>query len=184
MTFEEIIAEHIAAAVHTGSVCGQDFARASAMVSSALKDGRTVFAAGNGGSAADAQHFAAELTGRFIRNRRPLPGIALTTDSSAVTAIANDFGFEEVFARQIEALGRAGDVFVAISTSGNSANILHACKKAKQLGILVVGMTGRGGGQLASAADVCLCVPCDTTARIQEMHEVMLHALCEAVESL
>jgi D-sedoheptulose 7-phosphate isomerase len=138
---------------------------------------------GNGGSASDAQHVAAELVGRFARERAPLPAIALTTDTSALTAIANDYGFEEVFARQVRALGRPGDVAVAISTSGNSPNVLRGAEAAREMGMTVVALTGAGGGALAAASDLCVNVPSDDTPRIQECHLTVEHVLCEAVEN-
>lgn len=148
----------------------------------ALKAGHKVLACGNGGSAADAQHFAAELTGRFETQRRGLPAVALTTDSSALTAIGNDFGFQALFARQVEALGRPGDVLLAISTSGHSENVLEAVKTARQCDMAVIGLLGRDGGSLAALCDVSLVVPEKRTARIQEAHIFLLHVLCSAVD--
>lgn len=141
-----------------------------------------ILIAGNGGSAADAQHFAGELVSRFNFDRPPLAAIALTTDSSILTAIGNDYGYEEVFARQVQAHGRTGDVFIAISTSGNSPNILKAIDAAKALGLVVIGMTGRSGGKMKSMCDVCLCAPSDSTPRIQECHLVIEHSLCACIE--
>jgi D-sedoheptulose 7-phosphate isomerase len=143
---------------------------------------RKILIAGNGGSAADAQHFAGELVSRFYFDRPALAAIALTTDSSILTAIGNDYGYEDVFSRQIQALGQAGDLFVAISTSGNSANILKAISAAKAAGMVVVGLTGRSGGKMKSLCDICLCAPSDSTPRIQECHLIMEHALCAAIE--
>lgn len=157
---------------------------ASEIIRTALIDGKTVFFCGNGGSAADAQHIAAELSGRYLKDRKALNGVALHCNTSAVTAIANDFGFEHIYARQIEAQGRAGDVLVAISTSGNSANILHAIEAARAAGIGVIGMTGASGGKMASLCDVLLAVPSASTPRIQEMHIFLGHVLCEIVESV
>ncbi len=144
--------------------------------------GGRVLACGNGGSAADAQHFAAELVGRFVRARRALPALALTTDTSTLTAIGNDFGFERIFARQVEAHGREGDLLLAISTSGNSPNVLEAARCAHQQGMSIVALTGEGGGRLAAAADVLLAVPSTDVARIQEVHELALHAIVAIVE--
>lgn len=141
-----------------------------------------IFIAGNGGSAADAQHFAAELVGRFQANRRALPCIALTTDTSNLTAIGNDFGFREVFARQIEALGRPGDVFIGISTSGNSENIIAAVEEAKRQEMITIGLLGRDGGKLAAMVDHAVIVPHDVTARIQEAHIFILHYWAECIE--
>jgi D-sedoheptulose 7-phosphate isomerase len=148
----------------------------------ALRDGRTVLVCGNGGSAADAQHFAAELVGRFTRERRAWPALALTTDTSALTAIGNDYGFDRVFARQVEAHGRPGDVLVGISTSGGSTNVLAAVETAKARGLVTIGLTGRDGGALGRAVDVHLNVPSPSTARTQEVHITLLHVLCDLVE--
>ncbi len=148
----------------------------------ALRAGRTVLVCGNGGSAADAQHFAAELVGRFTRERRAWPALALTTDSSALTAIGNDFGFDRVFARQVEAHGNPGDVLVGISTSGASPNVLAAVETAKARGLVTIGLTGRDGGALGRAVDVHLNVPSPSAARTQEVHITLLHVLCDLVE--
>ena len=145
------------------------------------KDGKLLIA-GNGGSAADAQHFAGELVSRFLFDRPALSAIALTTDSSILTAIGNDYGYENVFARQIQAHGRSGDVFIAISTSGNSANILKAIQTAKAIGLVVIGLTGRSGGKMKDMCDVCLCAPSDSTPRIQECHLFFEHTLCACIE--
>lgn len=148
----------------------------------AVLAGNTVFWFGNGGSAADSQHLAAEFLGRFRRERRGLPSIALTTDTSALTAIANDYGFENVFRRQIEALCTAGDVAVGISTSGNSQNVCAGLRTAHEAGAFTVAMTGAGGGALASIAHAALCIPTNDTARIQEGHILCGHMLCDWVE--
>jgi D-sedoheptulose 7-phosphate isomerase len=148
----------------------------------ALAGGGQILLCGNGGSASDCQHIAAELTGRFERIRRPLRAIALTTDTSAITAIANDFGAEYIFSRQVEALARAGDVLVAISTSGNSPAVLNAARTANAVGATVTAMTGASGGGLASISDSCLRVPSQRTARIQEMHILIGHCLCECLD--
>lgn len=144
------------------------------------KQGKVLFA-GNGGSAADAQHLAAELVGRYKNDRPSIAGIALTTDTSALTAIGNDYGYDEVFARQVAGLGQAGDVFIAISTSGNSGNILKACEVAKEKGIAIIGMSG-AKGQLKTIADICLDVPAPETATIQECHIMLGHIICDLVE--
>ena len=156
--------------------------RAAGEIAAALGAGRKVLAFGNGGSAADAQHFAAELVGRFQRERRGMAAIALTTDTSVVTSIANDCGFERVFARQIEALGSAGDVVLAISTSGASANVLAGVEAAAAGGLRTIAVTGRDGGTLGAAAHVHVNVPDASTARVQEVHRTLLHAICEIVE--
>ncbi|WP_326541330.1 phosphoheptose isomerase [Pseudorhodoferax sp.] len=151
-----------------------------------VTSGGKVLACGNGGSAADAQHFAAEFVGRFERERPELGAVALTTDSSILTAIANDYGYEQVFARQVRALGLAGDVLLAISTSGNSPSVLAAVEAAHAREMTVVALTGRNGGKMASAlreTDVHICVPHERTARIQEVHLLTLHCLCDGVDS-
>ncbi len=156
---------------------------AARAVHRALAAGRRVLVCGNGGSAADAQHFAAELEGRYMLERRALPALALTTNSSTLTAIGNDYGYEATFARQVEAHARRGDVLVAISTSGNSANVLAAARAARRIGAVVIGMTGRGGGKLAMTADLAIRAPADHVARIQECHIAAIHAICAAVET-
>lgn len=157
---------------------------AARAVADCLREGGKLLVFGNGGSAADAQHIAAEFVGRFERERRALPAIALTTDTSALTAIGNDYGFEQVFARQVRALGRAGDVAIAISTSGRSPNVLAAVEAARECGMRVVGLTGRDGGPLAAASDIAINIPSDNTARIQECHLMVEHIICETVERL
>lgn len=151
-------------------------------IASALRKGGKIFLFGNGGSAGDAQHIAAEFTGRFVRERRAWPALALTTDSSALTAIGNDYGFAKVFVRQLDAFAQPGDVAIGISTSGNSENVIQALQRARQLGVLSVGFSGRGGGLLAREAELCLTVPFENTARIQECHIMIGHLLCELVE--
>ncbi len=147
-----------------------------------LKNGHKILLCGNGGSAADAQHVASELVGRFARERAGWPAIALTTDTSIVTALGNDYGFDRIFARQVEALAAPGDVVVGISTSGNSANVLHAMRAARERGCFTLGMTGQDGGRLKDVVDLCLCVPSDSTPRVQEAHIVVWHIVCELVE--
>jgi len=149
----------------------------------ALRDGRKILFAGNGGSAADAQHWAGELVSRFYYDRPGLPAIALTTDTSILTAIGNDYGYDYTFARQVEALGQAGDVLVAISTSGRSKNILRALDAADQKGVKVIGFTGAGGGDMATRCEICFRVPSSETPRIQEGHEFIGHLLCGMIES-
>ena len=160
-----------------------DVERAAAMISASLKSGGKLLVFGNGGSAADAQHIAGELVNRFLQARRALPAIALTTDGGVLTCIANDTGFENVFARQIEALGNEGDVCLAISTSGQSENIVAACTQAKSQGIKVIGLLGRDGGKVAAICDLALIVPSNDTQRIQETHNLVGHILCELIES-
>lgn len=148
-----------------------------------LAGGGKLMFCGNGGSAADCQHLASELTGRFIKDRRPLAGLALTTDSSALTCIANDYHFDDVFARQVQGLGRAGDALIAISTSGNSANVLRAVEAAKSMGIHTLGLLGRDGGRLGALCDASIVVPHAVTARIQEAHLLIGHTLCGLIEA-
>ena len=164
---------------------GAPVALAGALLAEALKNGGKALACGNGGSAADAQHFAAELVNRFEAERPPLAGLALTTDSSTLTSIANDYAYQQVFAKQVRAIGRRGDVLLAISTSGNSANVVEALHVAHELGVRVIGLTGNGGGKMApllTADDVHICVPHKSTARIQEVHLLVLHCLCDAID--
>ncbi|HMN64363.1 MAG: phosphoheptose isomerase [Burkholderiaceae bacterium] len=161
-------------------------AQAVEMLTAALAADRKLLVCGNGGSAADSQHMAAELVGRFERERPELAAIALSTDTSALTAVANDYGFEQVFAKQVRALGREGDVLVAISTSGQSANVLAAVHAAHERGLAVVALTGRGGGAVGAALqgqDIHLCVPHDRTARIQEVHLLIIHCLCDGIDA-
>jgi D-sedoheptulose 7-phosphate isomerase len=157
-----------------------------AMVAS-LKAGGKIMACGNGGSAADSQHFSAELLNRFEKERPPLAAIALTTDTSTLTSIANDYRYEDVFAKQVQALGRKGDVLLAISTSGNSPNVIEAMHKAHAQGITVVALTGKQGGKmtaLLAPGDIHLCVPAERTARIQEVHLLTIHCLCDGIDAL
>lgn len=168
----QILSKPVAAAVHA--------------ILASVTSGNKVLACGNGGSAADAQHFAAEFVGRYERERPELGAIALTTDSSIITAIANDYDFSVIFSRQVRALGSSGDVLLAISTSGNSANVLAAIEAAHERDMVVVGLTGRGGGKMAQLlrdTDVHICVPHERTARIQEVHLLTLHCICDAVDA-
>lgn len=158
--------------------------RISRQLLSSLKSGKKILLCGNGGSAADAQHIAAEFVGRFEMERRSLPAIALTTDTSALTAIGNDYSYDVIFSRQVEGLGNEGDVLIAISTSGNSRNILEAVQAAKARKIHTIGFTGKTGGKLKDAAEICFTVKSDKTAHIQEAHIFALHAISEAVEKV
>lgn len=167
--------------VSIGASAEASVAAARAMIA-CLGSGGKILVFGNGGSASDAQHFAAELVGRFMRERRALASIALTTDTSILTALANDYAFDRVFARQVEALGRPGDVALGISTSGQSANVLAAFAAARALGLSVVALTGRDGGEVGRAADIHINVPSPSTARVQEVHRTLLHAICELIE--
>ncbi len=159
-----------------------EIVRVAELVSASLSAGGKLVVFGNGGSASDASHIATEFVARFMRDRRALPALSLSADNSALTAIANDFGFERVFARQLEALAGPPDIALAISTSGRSANVLAGAEMARSLGLTTVGLTGTGGGELAGLVDVCLCVPSDVTARVQEGHILIGHVLCELVE--
>ena len=157
--------------------------QAADIIIDALKAGHAIYFCGNGGSAADAQHLAAELSGRFLKNRRPLPGVSLTTNSSALTAIGNDFGYDEVFSRQLEGVGQRGDVLVSLSTSGNSPNVVKAIDVARTLGMKTIGLTGERCSAMSEKCDLCLQVPSAATPRIQEMHILVGHILCEFAEN-
>jgi D-sedoheptulose 7-phosphate isomerase len=164
-----------------------EIARAAEALAQALKSGRKVLSCGNGGSAADSQHFAAEMVGRFERERPGLPGIALTTDTSALTAIGNDYGFDRVFSRQVEALGQPGDFLLGISTSGNSKNVVEAIKAAQAKGLVVIALTGRDGGAMGKMLrpqDFHLNVAHPRTMRVQEIHLLAIHCLCEVVDNV
>lgn len=152
------------------------------LVLRALANGKKLMICGNGGSAADSQHIAAEFTGRFIKDRPPIAAMALSTDTSALTCIGNDYSFAEVFSRQVQALGQAGDCLLGISTSGNSENVIQAVKAANEIGMTTIGLLGRDGGKLKDLCDCSIVVPCDITARIQEAHILIGHSICGAVE--
>lgn len=164
--------------------CTDAMIQAAGAIQTCFRRGGKVLLFGNGGSAADAQHIAAEFVGRFAKDRNPLPAIALTTDTSALTAIGNDYGFDQVFARQVRALGKPGDVAIAISTSGRSPNVLAGVQAAKEMGLIAIGLTGGDGGELFHLADISIVVPSKDAARIQECHITIGHILCEIVESL
>lgn len=169
----DLMAAPIAAAIETMTGC--------------LINGGKILACGNGGSAGDAQHFAAELIGRFEAERQELAAIALTTDSSILTAVGNDYGFNYIFSRQVRGLGHAGDVLLAISTSGNSGNVIEAIKAAHEHDMTIIALTGKGGGEIGEMladSDIHLCVPADRTARIQETHLLVIHCLCDGVDAL
>lgn len=166
-------------------VLAQPISNAIELMFNALSNGNKILACGNGGSAGDAQHFAAELVGRFERERFPLPAIALTTDTSIITAVGNDYSFREIFSKQVQAFGQAGDILLAITTSGNSGNVLAAAEAALEREMRVVALTGKDGGQLAQLltdADVHINVPHTRTARIQEVHLVAIHAICDGLD--
>lgn len=174
--------EHLETARKTFESLESEFTRLIDICAGSIGNGGKILFFGNGGSAADAQHLATELTVRYISDRAPIPAIALTTDTSALTAIGNDFGFEHLFARQINALGQSGDVAIGISTSGTSTNILKGLQAAHDKGLITVGFSGRDGGNMAEFCDLLLVVPSHTTARIQEMHITLGQMLCGALE--
>lgn len=171
--------------IQAASVLAPAIAQAVELMFTALSNGNKILACGNGGSAADCQHFAAELVGRFERERLPLPALALTTDTSILTAIGNDYSYKEIFSKQVQAFGQAGDILLALSTSGNSANVLAAVEVALEREMRVVALTGKGGGgigKLLTDADVHICVPHARTARIQEVHLLTIHCLCDGID--
>jgi len=180
--FKAEFAEHAAVTRDTEAALAKAFGELVAACAISLRAGGKLMLFGNGGSAADAQHLATELTVRYKKSRAAIAAIALTTDTSALTAAGNDLGFEQIFARQIEALGKRGDVALAISTSGKSANVLTALRQAKSMGLITAALSGKGGGDLAKHSDHLLVVPSDTTARIQEMHILLGQMLCGALE--
>lgn len=176
-------ASHLSTAEKTFATLRADFSKLLDTCAESLANGGKLLFFGNGGSAADAQHIATELTVRFVKDRAPLPALALTTDTSSLTAIGNDFGFDYLFSRQIDALGQDGDVAIGISTSGNSPNIIRALEAARAKKIVTVGLSGRDGGKMRDVCDILLIVPSNETARIQEMHITLGHMLCGALES-
>lgn len=167
----------------TISMLGPVIEQAGELIVNTLKSGKKILLFGNGGSAGDAQHIAAELTGRYKTERRGLPAIALTTDTSALTAIGNDYGYDRIFDRQVEALGNEGDLLIGISTSGNSRNVLRALALGKDNGLNTIGLSGKGGGDMRSLCDINIIIPSKDTARIQEMHITIGHILCGIVDS-
>lgn len=175
-------AEHLKTIELSVTKNSKSLAKAGEILVQALKNGNKVLICGNGGSAADAQHIAAELTGRYKKERVSLPGIALSVDTSAITAIGNDYSFEEIFSRQLEGLGKNGDVLIALSTSGNSGNVLRAISVAQEKWISTIGLLGKDGGKIGSVVDVAIIVPSDNTPRIQECHILMYHILCEYID--
>jgi len=180
-TLQRNLDEHIELFVRLGTLTAC-ISEASSLIINALVGGHKLMICGNGGSAADSQHIAAEMTGRFVKDRKPLAAMALSTDTSALTCIANDYSFDDVFARQLLGLGRQGDCLLAISTSGNSKNVIRAVEAARSLSIRTVGLLGKDGGLLQSMCDVSIVVPSETTARIQEAHILIGHTLCGMVE--
>jgi len=186
--FERQIGNLIEASIAAKKAMGGDsqivatLAKVSEILVDAFKQGNRVLLFGNGGSAADAQHIAADLVGRFAFDRPALPALALSVNTSCVTAIGNDYGFDQVFSRQLEALARAGDIAIGISTSGNSANVLRAMSTARKMGLHTIALTGRAGGNLRNTVDYCICVPSNDTPRIQECHTLIGHIISELVE--
>lgn len=180
--FDSELAQHQAVTARMASALRDGFVEALALWSAAIRLGGKILFFGNGGSAGDAQHLATELTIRYSRDRATIPAIALTTDTSTLTACGNDFGFERIFDRQVEALGRSGDVAVGITTSGKSENVLRGLRRARELGLKTIALTGSNGGGVVQCSDVCLIVPSAVTARIQEMHIMLGHMLCGALE--
>lgn len=178
---EQRIEDHAVVLAATKALA-PDIERAGILIRDALAGGHKILFCGNGGSAADSQHLAAEIVGRFQKERPSLPALALTVDTSVLTAVANDYGYDTVFSRQVEGLGNDGDVLVGISTSGNSKNVIAAIEAARKKQMKVIGFTGIGGGKMADLCDVCLAVPSRVTARTQEMHIMMGHILCEIAE--
>jgi len=190
-TLTQHVAEHFNESIQTkqqaAQVLTQPTAQAAELLFNTLANDGKFLICGNGGSAADAQHFAAEMTGRFEKERMELAAIALTTDTSALTAIGNDYGFDHIFSKQVRALGRTGDVLVGISTSGNSGNVIEAIKAAHENGMHVIALTGRDGGKIAhllKEGDVLLNVPYPRTARIQEVHILLIHAMCDCIDTM
>jgi D-sedoheptulose 7-phosphate isomerase len=184
MGIQEVFAEHAAVAAHAARELPPVLERIVSALEECLRHGHKVLACGNGGSAAQAQHLAAELVGRFFEERRALPAVALTADTAILTALGNDYGYERVFARQLEALARPGDLLFAISTSGNSPNVVLAARTARTLGCTVIALTGARGGALGSLADLVLAVPSTVVARIQEIHALCVHILVHSLDSL
>lgn len=174
--------EHLKTIELVRETLAEQIKKVGQLLAKSLAAGGTLFWCGNGGSASDSQHLAAELVGRFKKNRRPLRSIALTTDTSILTCITNDFGYNDIFLRQVEALGRSGDVLIGISTSGNSENVLCAFKAAKELGMTTIALLGKGGGPAKEMVDHSITIPSNTTARIQESHILIGHILCELIE--
>jgi len=182
-TIQEEFTSHLETINNVIGSMENDIEQASQIIVDALKNGNKILLCGNGGSAADAQHIAAELTGRYKTERRGLPGIALTTDTSALTAIGNDYGYDRVFDRQVESLANSGDVIIGISTSGNSKNVVSALKLGQELGCKTVGLTGRDGGAMNDVCDINMVVPSNNTPRIQEMHILFGHTICQIIDN-
>lgn len=177
------IQENITVTTDLGHTCSDQVAEAATLIVNCFKTGGKLLVFGNGGSAAQAQHLVAELVGRYRTDRQALPAFALTTDSASMTSIGNDYGFEQIFSRQLQALAKPGDIVIAISTSGNSPNVVNAITSAEKLHLPTIGLTGKKGGKMSALVDICLRAPSDSTPRIQEMHTLMIHLLCGLVEN-
>ncbi|MDF2635481.1 MAG: gmhA [Pelosinus sp.] len=184
MKIDKIIEEHLSVIEKVRTHCIPDIEKIASLCKKAIFSGKTIFFCGNGGSAADSQHLAAEFVGRFVKERRGLSAIALTTDTSILTAVSNDYGYDQVFARQVEALMRPGDVLIGLSASGNSPNVIKAVLQAKTIGAATIGLSGGDGGRLAECCDVCLNVPDKVTARVQEAHILIGHIVCEIIDEV
>jgi len=178
----EHFSEHLQVIAAVPALCSEPIQNAGIQIAGSLTKGGILFWCGNGGSAADSQHLAAELVGRFKKDRKALRSIAFTTDTSVLTCVANDYSYEDIFSRQLEALAREGDVLVAISTSGNSENVLRVLRAAKELGVKTIALLGKDGGQAKAIADLAIVIPSDSTARIQEAHILIGHILCDLIE--
>jgi phosphoheptose isomerase len=184
MSIEDVFAEHAQVTSQAAAELPRVLQTVAESMHRCLRDGHKILACGNGGSAADAQHLVAELVGRFRDERRALPAVALTADTAIITSVSNDYGYERVFARQVEALARPGDLLFAISTSGNSPNVIAAARAARALGCTVVALTGSGGGKLAQHGDLTIQAPSRVTARIQEVHTLCIHAVADTLDAL
>ena len=182
MDIQQLIEEHESAVINVKKSCIPVIEKMAKICRQAIKNGNKILLCGNGGSAADSQHIAAEFVGRFLKERRGLPAIAFTTDTSILTAVANDYGYDDVFRRQVEALGQKGDVFIGISTSGNSVNVVKAFEQAKKQGLTIFAFTGDKESKMSAIADVTLRVPSPVTARVQECHIMVGHILCACVD--
>ena len=184
MMITELITEHLLMIEKIQHTCITDIQRFAEICIAGLKRGNRLYFMGNGGSAADCQHLAAEFVGRFQKLRRGLPAVALTTDTSVLTAVGNDYGFEAIFTRQIEALVNPGDIVIGLSTSGHSANVINAIELAHEMGAVTIGLSGRDGGTLKQRCDLCIQVPSDVTARVQEAHILIGHIVCQFVDEV
>ncbi len=184
VNINSIFEEHLNIVNQSKITLLNDIEKICKLINKSILQGNKILLFGNGGSAADAQHIAAEFTGRFVKERLPLPAIALTTDTSAITAIGNDYGFDQIFERQVKALAHKGDILLGISTSGNSSNVLRALNAGKSIGCINIGLSGNDGGEMNDVCDVNLIIPSNITARIQEMHILIGHIICLSIDEL